>query len=140
VDSSDVNAYLREIAEEDVTSTDFRTWGGTVLAASALARQPAAATKGAARRNVAQAIEAVARNLGNTKTVCRQSYVHPAVVEAYLDGSLPPSGSSAPALAELAPRPASSRLSGDEAAVLRFLEQRERARLRTRRRPAARAS
>jgi DNA topoisomerase I len=140
VDSSDVNAYLRELSGEDFTSKDFRTWGGTVLAASALARQPAGATKTAARRNVAQAIEAVARNLGNTRAVCRQSYVHPAVVAAYLDGSLPaPPAYVAGAVDAPPPRP-SRQLGPDEAAVLRFLQQRERMRARARGRPVARAS
>ena len=141
VASSDVNAYLRELSGEDFTSKDFRTWGGTVLAAGALARQPTGGTKTAARRSVAKAIEAVARSLGNTRAVCRQSYVHPAVVEAYLDGSLPapPGGGGAADVAAPPARP-SRQLGPDEAAVLRFLRQRERARPRARGRPVARAS
>ena len=138
VDSSDVNAYLRELTGEDFTSKDFRTWGGTVLAAAALAGIPPAATGAAARRSVGRAVGAVAHRLGNTKAVCRQSYVHPAVIEAYLDGSLPTMGDAAPA--KRAPAPTSGQLSADEKAVLRFLQQRERARPRARHRPAARAS
>ena len=140
VDSSDVNAYLRELSGEDFTSKDFRTWGGTVLAASALARQPTGGTKTAARRSIAKAIEAVARRLGNTRVVCRQSYVHPAVVEAYLDGSLPAPPVGGAGAVEAAPGRPSRQLGPDEAAVLRFLQQRERARPRARGRPVARAS
>jgi DNA topoisomerase-1 len=88
IESADVNAYLKEISAEDFTSKDFRTWAGTVLAARALqALAPfESATEG--KRNVGQAIEAVARQLGNTKAVCRKCYVHPAIVETYLDGRL----------------------------------------------------
>ena len=80
VDSADVNAYLRTIAGEEFTSKDFRTWAGTVLAAEALRR--------CGRNELQQAIERVARQLGNTKAVCRKCYIHPRVIEAYLDGSL----------------------------------------------------
>jgi DNA topoisomerase-1 len=81
VDSADVNAYLKEIAGDEFTSKDFRTWAGTVLAARALHRLG----EGGA---LTQAIEEVARRLGNTKAVCRKCYIHPAVIEAYQDGSL----------------------------------------------------
>jgi len=138
VDSSDVNAYLRELTGDDFTSKDFRTWAGTVLAATALAGVAPGATEAMARRNVGRAVDAVARRLGNTKAVCRQSYVHPAVIDAYLDGSLPAMGEAA--TVELALKATSGRLSADEAAVLRLLQQRERARPRARHRPAARAS
>jgi DNA topoisomerase I len=84
VDSADVNEYLKSIAGEEFTSKDFRTWAGTVLAAEALhALEPPAG-----KQKVAQAIEGVARQLGNTKAVCRKCYVHPAVIDSYLDGSL----------------------------------------------------
>jgi DNA topoisomerase I len=86
IDSSDVNAYLREICGDDFTAKDFRTWSGTVLAARALAGAAGFANQREARRKVVNAIESVARSLGNTKTVCRKSYVHPAVIDAFLGG------------------------------------------------------
>ncbi len=88
VDSGDVNDYLRETAGEEFTAKDFRTWAGTVLAAKALQEFAAFDSQAQARRNVLTAIESVARRLGNTRTVCRNCYVHPAVLYAYLDGSL----------------------------------------------------
>jgi DNA topoisomerase-1 len=80
VDSADVNAYLKSIAGEEFTSKEFRTWAGTVLAAQAL--------RAAGEEGLSQAIERVARQLGNTKAVCRKCYIHPAVIDAYLDGTL----------------------------------------------------
>ena len=88
IESADVNAYLKEIAGEDFTSKDFRTWAGTVLAARALRACEPFESPAQAKRNVAEAIEAVARELRNTKAVCRKCYIHPAVVDAYLDGRL----------------------------------------------------
>ena len=85
VTSQDVNEYLREIAGEDFTAKDFRTWGGTVLAAIALSRQEAFQTKRQAKSNIKTAICAVAELLGNTPAVCRKCYVHPMIVEAYLN-------------------------------------------------------
>jgi DNA topoisomerase-1 len=89
VESADVNAYLKAITGEDFTSKDFRTWAGTMLAARALGAMPAPASAGEAQRNVARAIETVARELGNTKAVCRKCYVHPDVVAGYLERRLP---------------------------------------------------
>ena len=86
LDSADVNAYLREIAGEEFTAKDFRTWAGTVLAALALAEVASFASKREARRNITRAVESVAARLGNTPTISRKCYVHPAVIEAYLDG------------------------------------------------------
>jgi DNA topoisomerase I len=88
VESSDVNEYLREVTGEDFTAKDFRTWAGTVLAARALSEADAANSKTHAKRIVAQAIDQVAKKLGNTRTVCQKCYVHPAIVNAYTDGSL----------------------------------------------------
>jgi DNA topoisomerase I len=85
VTSQDVNDYLRQIAGEDFTAKDFRTWGGTVLAAIALSKQQAFETKTQAKSNIKTAICAVAELLGNTPAVCRKCYVHPVVVEAYLN-------------------------------------------------------
>jgi DNA topoisomerase I len=88
VTSQDVNAYLKELSGEDFTAKDFRTWAGTVLAARALREfdDPDSATQ--AKKNVLQAIEAVAGMLGNTRAVCRKSYIHPAIIDAYMDGSM----------------------------------------------------
>jgi DNA topoisomerase-1 len=88
VESSDVNAYIREAAGDDFTSKDFRTWAGTVLAARALLACSPFQSVSEARRNIASAIEDVARHLGNTKAVCRKCYVHPALLEGYLEGRL----------------------------------------------------
>ncbi len=88
IESSDVNDYLREIAGEEFTAKDFRTWAGTVLAARALQEFEAFDSKAQAKRNVVQAIESVAKRLGNTKAVCRKCYIHPAVINTYLDGTL----------------------------------------------------
>src|SRR5205823_5929531 len=88
VTSQDVNDYLREITGEDFTAKDFRTWAGTVLAAIALNTVGAFETKKQAKANVKNAIGAVAKVLGNTPAVCRKCYIHPGVLEAYLDGNL----------------------------------------------------
>lgn len=88
VDSDDVNEYLRQAAGEDFTAKDFRTWAGTVFALRALRTLGAFDSKAQANKNVAQAITETAAELGNTQAVCRKCYVHPAVVDAYLDGSL----------------------------------------------------
>jgi DNA topoisomerase-1 len=120
IDSADENDYLREIAGGEFTAKDFRTWAGTVLAARALQEFGAFDSQAQARRNVAAAVEAVAGRLGNTKTVCRSCYIHPAVLAAYLDGGLPRTPREraeevASSLAELTP---------EEAAVLAFLQER----------------
>jgi DNA topoisomerase-1 len=85
ITSQDVNDYLREIAGEDFTAKDFRTWGGTLLAAIALSKQEEFETKKQAKSNIKTAICAVAELLGNTPAVCRKCYVHPVIVEAYLN-------------------------------------------------------
>jgi DNA topoisomerase-1 len=88
ISSQDVNDYLREITGEDFTAKDFRTWAGTVLAAVALNATEAFETKKQAKQNIKHAIGAVAKILGNTPAVCRKCYVHPAVLETYLSGSM----------------------------------------------------
>ena len=88
ITSDDVNEYLREITGEEFTAKDFRTWAGTVLAAMALNAQEAFKNKTQAKKNVKDAIAAVAKILGNTPTVCRKCYVHPAVLETYLSGAM----------------------------------------------------
>ena len=88
VGSADVNDYLRTITGEDYTAKDFRTWSGTVLAAMALQEFEAVDSDAQAKKNVVRAIESVAERLGNTPSVCRKCYVHPAVLDAYLDGTM----------------------------------------------------
>lgn len=88
IDSQDVNDYLREITGEDFTAKDFRTWAGTVLTAMALNAQESFKNQTQAKKNIKDAILAVAKILGNTPTVCRKCYVHPAVLETYLDGAM----------------------------------------------------
>jgi DNA topoisomerase-1 len=88
IGSADVNAYLRATSDAEFTAKDFRTWAGTLLAARHLRLAPPPVSDADGRRTVAQAIAAVAEELGNTPTVCRNCYVHPAVIAAYLDGSL----------------------------------------------------
>jgi DNA topoisomerase-1 len=121
VASDDVNAYLREITGQDFTAKDFRTWAGTVLAAWALAELESFDSEAQAKRNVVRAIERVAEGLGNTPAVSRKSYVHPTVIDAYLDGDVVRSIKEeaehrlADDLAKLGP---------EEAAVLALLRQR----------------
>jgi DNA topoisomerase I len=86
--SEDVNDYLREITGHDFTAKDFRTWAGTVLAAQALRDFESFDSQVQAKKNVVRAIESVAERLGNTTAVCRKCYVHPAVLEAYLEGAM----------------------------------------------------
>jgi DNA topoisomerase-1 len=88
VSSADVNAYLREVAGPEISAKDFRTWGGTVMAAMALAEMGPAGGPAAARRNIARAIRRTAARLGNTPPICRACYVHPDVLAAYLDDDL----------------------------------------------------
>jgi DNA topoisomerase-1 len=88
VTSTDVNAYLREVTGQDFTAKDFRTWAGTVLAAKALREADAARSMSQAKKRLLTVIEAVAGVLGNTRAVCRRSYIHPVVIDAYMDGSL----------------------------------------------------
>ena len=81
VDSADVNDYLREISGEDYTAKDFRTWAGTVLMCAALRECEVFESESQAKKNVLSAIKVVASSLGNTPTVCRKCYIHPAVLE-----------------------------------------------------------
>lgn len=127
VTSTDVNAYLREISGAEITAKDFRTWGGTVLAAAELSRLGAFDTQSLAKANVKAAIETVSISLGNTPTICRKCYVHPALIETYLRGAFK------------LPRSRRDGLSAHEAAVLGFLNRRRRPR-RTARSQTPRAS
>jgi DNA topoisomerase I len=87
VSSQDVNDYLKEISGEEFTAKDFRTWAGTVMAAVALNEVGAFENKTQAKKNVRDAVHAVAKVLGNTPAVCRKCYVHPLVLETYLSGA-----------------------------------------------------
>jgi DNA topoisomerase-1 len=87
VGSSEVNAYLREISGEEITAKDFRTWAGTFLAALAL-RELSETTGKARASTLVRAVEQVSRHLGNTVAVCRKCYIHPAIFDGYLDGTL----------------------------------------------------
>jgi len=124
IGSSDVNAYLREITGQDFSAKDFRTWSGTVLAAWALKEFEAVDSEAKAKRNVVRAVEEVAEWLGNTPAVSRRSYVHPAVIDAYLDGDVV---RAARKTADRTLRNGLRRLSPQEAAVLALLRQRLRA-------------
>lgn len=87
VRSQDVNAFLREVSGHDITAKDFRTWAATVLAARVLSAMNHENVTGA-KRNLVAAVREVALHLGNTPAVCRKSYIHPAIFDAYRDGSL----------------------------------------------------
>jgi DNA topoisomerase-1 len=88
--ATDVNEYLQEIAGADYTSKDFRTWGATVIATVLLTRYGLPGSISERTKTVNRALRAAAQTLGNTLAVCRKSYVHPGVVEAYLADELPP--------------------------------------------------
>ncbi|MGF1497908.1 MAG: DNA topoisomerase IB [Elainellaceae cyanobacterium] len=90
VDSGDVNEYLRELTGEDLTAKEFRTWGGTVLAALELGNAGPEESEAAAKRRVKAAIQTAAEHLGNRPATCRKYYVHPRIPEAYLAGDLVP--------------------------------------------------
>ena len=137
VDSSDVNDYLRTITGEEYTAKDFRTWSGTVLAALALQEFEKFDSETQAKKNIVRAIESVAEKLGNTPTICRKCYVHPAVLDAYLDG----------AALEVMRERTEEKLAEDlqalrpeEAAVLAMLQQRLRREQEKPRKPAPRKS
>jgi DNA topoisomerase-1 len=123
VTSTDVNAYLRSITNEDITAKDFRTWAGTILAGMALKEIQAFDSDAQAKRNVRAAIESVAKRLGNTPTICRKCYVHPEVLGAYMDGTLL---KDLTARSEKILREQVSGLEPEEAAVLALLRSRLR--------------
>ena len=89
IDSHDVNEYLRNVTGQHFTAKDFRTWAGSVLACDLLREFGPFETATQAKKNVVEAIKSVAAKLGNTPSVCRKCYVHPAVLEAYLGGITP---------------------------------------------------
>jgi len=121
ISSQDVNEYLREITGEDFSAKDFRTWAGTVLTAIALNAQEKFETQKQAKSNIKTAISAVARILGNTPAICRKCYVHPAVLETYLDQK---SIDGLKRTTEEALEKEDVDLRSSEKAVLKFLESR----------------
>src|SRR5829696_8130768 len=125
--ADDVNTYLRKITGRDVTAKDFRTWAGTMIAAQSLRELGPASTKRDAERNVLCAIDRTAERLGNTRAVCRKYYIHPVLIEAYLEGAVVP---PLPEQEWQERRPHGPTLRRHEAEVLAFLK----ARVGTRRR------
>jgi DNA topoisomerase-1 len=115
-----VNAHLREITGRDITAKDFRTWGGTMHAGTALRSMGPAPTQREAERNIIAAIDLVSKRLGNTRTVCRKYYVHPALIEAYLEGRVVPMPEDMPR--QKVKRGRGAALRRDEIAVLQFLQ------------------
>lgn len=119
IDSGDVNAYLRQITGQDFTTKDFRTWAGAVLATEALQACGTCESETAARKNVVQVIKCVASRLGNTPAICRKCYVSPAIIEAYLAGSLLQTLNTLAEQDRTHPQPG---LTPQERAVLLFLQ------------------
>jgi DNA topoisomerase-1 len=122
ITSDDVNDYLREISGRDITAKDFRTWGGTMLAALELRTMGPASSRREADRNIVRVIDAVAERLGNTRAVCRKYYVHPGLIQAYHLGHTVPAARLAKHLRRERPDAALRR---DEVAVLQFLQERQ---------------
>jgi DNA topoisomerase-1 len=118
VTSTDVNEYLKAITGMDITAKDFRTWAGTVLAAMALTELESFDSAAQAKRNLRSAIEKVSARLGNTPTICRKCYIHPEVLNSYMDGNLVLEIKSQ---AESELRTAVENLKPEEAAVLALL-------------------
>ena len=119
IDAADVNDYLYEITGQHFTAKDFRTWAGTVLACVMLQEFEAFASATEAKRNIVQAIKGVAAELGNTPSVCRKAYVHPAVLECYLSGALAPAQK---ACGEARISAAKAELHDEEAAMMKLLQ------------------
>jgi DNA topoisomerase-1 len=116
--SRDVNAYLHETLGVVYSAKDFRTWGGTLRAATVLAELGPANSETEAKRNVATTMRLVAAELGNTPTICRKSYVHPLVVARYLDD-----GETIRLPVRHRPRAESYAHSPEERALIRFLDE-----------------
>jgi DNA topoisomerase I len=115
IGSGDVNDYIREISGQEFTAKDFRTWAGTLLAVAALSEVGGFTTQRQAKSNVLRAIDHVAEQLNNTRAVCRKYYVHPAIFETYLAGTM------VAALKNGTKEAAKSALADEEASVVRLL-------------------
>jgi len=118
VDSADVNEYLREITGDDFSAKDFRTWHGTGHMAAQLAALGPAESETEAKRNIVAAVKETAKRLGNRPPACRKYYVHPAVFESYLDGSI----FAAMREASSGSKAGTGQLREAEVAVLRLIE------------------
>ncbi len=123
VDSGDINGYLQHLTGHEVTAKDFRTWAGTVYAALALRDLGPADSERSSNQNVANAMDQVAKRLGNTRAVCRKYYVHPVVIDAYLRGAVLEIPSAPPPSDHDEREHPSAALRRDEAAVLQFLQE-----------------
>jgi DNA topoisomerase-1 len=120
VDAGDINDYLRRITGRQVTAKDFRTWAGTTLAATALRDFGAFTAEKKGKANVVAAIDQISRRLGNTRAVCRKYYVHPAIIEAYMQGiTIPPTPDDGARQLRTTNGPAALRR--DEVAVIEML-------------------
>jgi DNA topoisomerase-1 len=111
ISSSDVNAYLQTLTGADFTAKDYRTWAGSALALAVL-RELQWESEADAKRHVVEMVKNVARQLGNTPAVCRKCYIHPAVVDGFMQG----------ALAELPRSRGRKRLRAEEVALAVLLE------------------
>ncbi|HEX6483018.1 MAG TPA: DNA topoisomerase IB [Ktedonobacteraceae bacterium] len=120
VESSDVNDYLHEITGQSFSAKDFRTWGGAVSVTRTLQEIGGFDTQTQAKKNVVQAIKEAAQELGNTPAICRKCYVHPAIIDAYMDGSLL---NFLKLHADQEKKPSKEGLRSEESVVLAFLEQ-----------------
>ncbi len=119
ISSGDVNSYLQAICGSAFTAKDFRTWAGTVLAAMALKEFEKFDSNVQAKRNITRAIESVAKQLGNTPSICRKSYIHPSILSSYLEGTFL---ETLKQVTEMKLRSSLKELSSEEGMVLAFLE------------------
>jgi DNA topoisomerase-1 len=125
VDAGDINDYLRRITGRQVTAKDFRTWAGTTLAAAALRELGNFKTEKQGKAHIVAAIDQISKRLGNTRAVCRKYYVHPAIIEAYLQGvTIPPTPVD---VRQLRTSGGPAGLRRDEVAVIELLRQRGKA-------------
>jgi DNA topoisomerase-1 len=124
INSSDVNDYLRQVTREEFTAKDFRTWAGTVLAARALREIKQVDSKTQTKRNLINAVETVAKKLGNTRSVCCNCYIHPAVIDSYVDGTL---HKVLDDKKDHQTKLSLAQLNSDESAVLAIIEQQSKA-------------
>lgn len=116
ISSTDINDYLRDATGVELTAKDFRTWAGTVLALGKLMGLDKPTSKAQAKRCVLNAVKEVARELGNTRSVCQRCYIHPAIIDSYTRGSLA-------SFAAQKPRRTQSKLGMVESMVMRILRQ-----------------
>jgi DNA topoisomerase-1 len=123
IDSDDVNSYIRELTAAEFSAKDFRTWAGTLLTAQELHAAGFADSEAEVKARIASAIRDVAQRLGNTPSVCRACYVHPAVLDAYAERKLKLPGGSG--------KVAQTRLSAQERALQRLLLRHEHRRSAT---------